>query len=158
VTSMESETGSGGDTEGESKGEYRRRRRRRSKRKGDDGGLSAETRHLLMLARWATGGLVMLATWAYGVYVIPKLGWGAAMFFPAGAAAMVCIASALSVPFISVLLMIVGFLLQIDAGPQAGLRRAAMAFVAVGALNAVWKTMMFFLSKREVTRNEAGYK
>ncbi len=158
MTRMESETGSSSDnTESESRGGYRRRRRRRSKRKGEDG-LSAETRHLLKLARWTVGGIVMLATWAYGVYVIPKLGWGAAMFFPAGAVAMVCIASALSIPFVSILLMIVGFLLAIDGGPLAGLRRAGMAFVAVGGLNAVWQTMMFFLSKREVTRNEAGYK
>ncbi len=33
-----------------------------------------------------------------------------------------------------------------------------MAFAAVGALNGVWRIFVFFLTKREVTRNEAGYK
>jgi len=154
---MESETGSSTASDDEGRGERRRRRRRRSKKKGADG-LSPETRHLLLLARWGVGGLVLIAIWAYGVWVSPRLGWGAIIFLPAGAAAMVCIANALSVPFIAVLGMILAFLLQIDAGPLAGLRRAGMAFAAIGALNAVWQTMLFFLSKREVTRNEAGYK
>jgi hypothetical protein len=142
--------------EGESDSERRRRRRRR--RKNKKRGISAETARLLRLARWGTGILVMVATWAYGLYVIDKLGWGALIFFPAGAVAMVCIAAALSIPFITFVVVVVGFLWRIDSGPLGALRYSGMAFIAVGALYTVWRLFVFLIVKREVTRNEAGYK
>jgi hypothetical protein len=142
---------------GESDSERRRRRRRRRKKKNKEG-MSAETAHLLRLTRWGVGGLVMVATWGYGIYVIDKLGWGASIFFPAGIAAMVCIASALSIPFVTFVAVVVVFLWRIDSGPLVGLRYAGMAFVGVGALYGVWRLFVFLIVKREVTRNEAGYK
>jgi hypothetical protein len=141
---------------GESDSERRRRRRRRRKKKKE--GMSAETAQLLRLARWGVGGLVMVATWAYGLYVIEKLGWGALIFFPAGIAAMLCIASALSIPFVAFIVAVVAFLWRIDSGPLGGLRFAGMAFAGVGALYGVWRLFVFLIVKREVTRNEAGYK
>jgi len=156
VEAMESEHGNADGTDAAGDGERRRRRRRRKKKKTKE--LSDTTRQLLLLARWGIGGLTMLAIWAYGVWVGSKLGWGALIFLPAGAVGMVCIAYALAVPFVTVLVVIVAFLLQVDAGLLAGLRRAGMAFLAVGALNAVWRAMVFSLHKREVTRDEAGYK
>jgi hypothetical protein len=141
---------------GESDSERRRRRRKRSKKKKD--GLSRETRHLLMLARWGLGGLLMIATWGYGIWMIETLGWKASVFFPAGIAALVCIVGALAVPFITFLMVLLAFLSMADAGPMVGLRRAGMAFAAVGALNAAWQSFLFILNKRQVTRNEAGYK
>jgi hypothetical protein len=141
---------------GESDSERRRRRRRRRKKKKD--GMSAETAQLLRLARWGVSGLVMVATWAYGLYVIEKLGWGALIFFPAGIAAMLCIASALSIPFVAFIVAVVAFLWRIDSGPLGGLRFAGMAFAGVGALYGVWRLFVFLIVKREITRNEAGYK
>lgn len=156
---MESEPGSkasDADAAEESDSERRRRRRRRKKKKGKE--TSAETQRLLFLARWAAGGLALLATWAYGIYVSPILGWGALIFFPAGIVAMIGISYALAIPFYAMLAMIVGFLSRIDSGPLIGLQRAAMAFVAIGILNGVWRIFVFFMTKREVTRNEAGFK
>ena len=157
---MESEPGSSASDAAaeESDSERRRRRRRRRKKKGKE--TSAETQRLLFLARWAAGGLALLATWAYGVYVFSttSLGFGALIFFPAGIVAMIGISYALAIPFFAMLAMIVGFLSRIDSGPLIGLQRAAMAFVAIGILNGVWQIFVFFLTKREVTRNEAGYK
>lgn len=100
----------------------------------------------------------MLAVWAYGIYVIDVIGWKASIFFPAGIAAMVCIVGALAIPFISFLVVLLAFLSMADAGPMVGLRRAGMGLAAVGALNAAWQTFLYVLSKRQVTRNEAGYK
>lgn len=151
VTPMESS-----EEAGESDSERRRRRRRRTKKKGN--GPSRETRHLLFLARWGLGGVTMFAAWAYGIWMTPTLGWGSAVFMPAGIAAMVCIAGALAVPFITFLTVILAFLSMADAGPLVGLRRAGMAFAAVGALNSAWQLFLFVLTKRRVTRNEAGYK
>jgi hypothetical protein len=142
--------------EGESDSERRRRRRRR--RKSKKRGMSAGTARLLRLARWASGILVMVATWAYGLYVIDKLGWAALIFFPAGIVAMVCIASALSIPFITFVVVVVAFLWRIDSGPMGALRYAGMAFIAVGALYTVWRLFVFLIVKHEVTRNEAGFK
>jgi hypothetical protein len=142
--------------EGESDSERRRRRRRR--RKNKKRGISAETARLLRLARWGIGILVMVATWAYGVYVIGKLGWAALIFFPAGIAAMVCISAALAIPFITFVVAVVAFLWRIDAGPMGALRYSGMAFAAVGAFYTVWRLFVFLIVKREVTRNEAGYK
>jgi hypothetical protein len=163
VTPMESETGNRADGaaedgEGESDSERRRRRRRRKRRKGKQA--SVETLQLLLVARWAVGFLAMLATWAYGIYVYntTPLGWGALIFFPAGIAAMVCISYALAIPFFAFIGIIVGLLSRIDSGLLIGIQRGAMAFVAVGAVHAVWRLFVFLLTKREVTRNEAGYK
>jgi len=142
--------------EGESDSERRRRRRRR--RKDKKRGMSAETAQLLRLVRWGIGIVVMVATWAYGLYVIDKLGWGALIFFPAGIAGMVCIAAALSIPFITFVVAVVAFLWRIDAGPMGALRYAGMAFAVVGALYSVWRLFVFLIVKREVTRNEAGFK
>ena len=155
---MESEPGSKASDAAaeESDSERRRRRRRRKKKKGKE--TSAETQRLLFLARWAVGGLSLLATWAYGFYVSPILGWGALIFFPAGIVAMIGISYALAIPFYAMLAMIVGFLSRIDSGPLIGLQRAAMAFVAIGILNGVWQIFVFVMTKREVTRNEAGFK
>jgi riboflavin transporter FmnP len=158
---MEEDTGSKASdaVEVESDSERRRRRRRRRKKKqGTE--TSTETQRLLFLARWAAGGLALLATWAYGMYVFSttNLGLGALIFFPAGFVAMIGISYALAIPFYAVLAMIVGFLSRIDSGPLIGLQRAAMAFVAIGILNGVWRIFVFFMTKREVTRNEAGYK
>src|ERR1700750_2079863 len=100
---------------GESDSERRRRRRRRRKTKKV--GMSAETAHLLRLARWGVGGLVMVATWSYGIYVTEKLSWGALIFFPAGIAGMVCIAAALAIPFVTFVAVVVAFLWRIDSGP-----------------------------------------
>jgi hypothetical protein len=148
-----------GNAEIESDSERRRRRRRhRRRKKKKTEGMSDETVQLLRLARWGVGGLVMLATWAYGVYVADKLGWGALIFFPAGLAAMVCISYALAIPFVTFLIVVVAFLMKIDGGPLAGLRFAGMAFAGVGALYAVFRFFVFMIVKREVTRNEAGYK
>jgi hypothetical protein len=159
VTGMKSETGRNvSDAAEESDSERRRRRRRRRKKKTE--GLSKEVRKLLLLARWAMGGLAMLATWAYGIYVYSTtaLGWGSMIFFPAGIAAMVCISYALAVPFLATIGLIVGFMLKIDSGPLIALQRGAMAFVGVGGLNAIWRVIVFFLTRREITPNEAGYK
>ena len=145
-----------GEDVGESDSERRRRRRKRRKKKKE--GLSQETRQLLMLARWGLGALAMLATWGYGLFMIETLGWKASIFFPAGIAALVCIVGALSVPFITFLAVLLAFLSMADAGPLVGLRRAGIVFGAVGALNAAWQTFLFVLNKRQVTRNEAGYK
>ncbi len=145
-----------GEDVGESDSERRRRRRKRRKKKKE--GLSRETRHLLMLARWGLGALTMVATWGYGFFMIETLGWKASIFFPAGVAALVCIVGALGVPFITFLAILLAFLSMADAGPLVGLRRAGMAFAAVGALNAAWQIFLFVLTKRQVTRNEAGYK
>jgi hypothetical protein len=142
--------------EGESDSERRRRRRRRRKSKKQR--MSVETAQLLRLARWGIGILVMVATWGYGLYVVDKLGWGALIFFPAGIAGMVCIAAALSIPFITFVVVVVAFLWRIDSGPMGALRYAGMAFAAVGALYTVWRLFVFLIVKREVTRNEAGYK
>jgi hypothetical protein len=120
--------------------------------------MSAETKQLLRLVRWGVGGLVMVATWAYGLYVIDKLGWGAAIFFPAGIVGLVCIAAALSIPFVTFVAVVVAFLFRIDSGPLGALRYAGMAFAAVGAFYTVWRLFVFLIVKREVTRNEAGYK
>src|SRR5471030_1269967 len=118
---------------GESDSERRKRRRRRRKKKKEEG-LSAETAQLLLrLARWGVGGLVMLATWGYGFYVADKLGWGAVIFFPAGIAAMLCVAAALAVPIVSLIVVVVVFLLRIDSGPFVGMRDASIAFAGVGA-------------------------
>jgi ABC-type multidrug transport system fused ATPase/permease subunit len=157
---MEEDTGSkASDAVEESDSERRRRRRRRRKKKKSEE-TSAETQRLLFLARWAAGALVMFAVWAYGVYVYSttSLGFGALIFLPAGIAAMICISYALAVPFFAVLAMIVGFIYRINSGPLIALQVAFMAFVAIGALNGVWQIFVFFLTKREVTRNEAGYK
>jgi hypothetical protein len=143
--------------EGESDSERRRRRRRRRTKKKKEG-MSVETAQILRLARWGIGILVMLATWGYGVYVADRLGWGALVFFPAGLAGMACITAALSIPFISFLAAVVMFLLKIDGGPENALRYAAFAFAGVGALYTVWRLFVFLIVKREVTRNEAGYK
>ena len=154
---MESESGSkASEAAEESDSERRRRKRRRRRRKVKQA--SVETQRLLLLARWSVGGLAMLATWAYGVWVTNVLGWGALIFFPAGIAAMICISYALAVPFITFLAIIVAFLSRVDSGPLVGLQRAGMAFVAVGALNGVWRMFVFLMTKREVTRNEAGFK
>jgi hypothetical protein len=159
VTPMESEPGSSAsDAAEESDSERRRRRRRRKKRKGKQA--TAETQRLFLLARWAVGGLTMLAAWGCGIYVYDTTGsfWGGMLYFPAGIAAMICVSYALAVPFVTMLAMIVGFLLRIDSGLLIGLQRAGMAFLAIGALNGVWRIFVFFMTKREVTRNEAGYK
>jgi hypothetical protein len=97
------------DYVGESDSERRRRRRRRRKKKKEDG-VSAETaQFLLRLLRWGVGALVMFATWAYGFYVAEKLGWGAAIFFPVGVAAMLCVEAALAIPIITVIVVVVAF-------------------------------------------------
>jgi hypothetical protein len=146
------------DFGGESDSERRRRRRRRRKKKKEEG-MSAETAHLLLrLVRWGVGGLVMLATWAYGFYVADKLGWGAVIFFPAGIAAMLCVAAALAIPITTLIVVVVAFLLRIDSGLLIGLRNASIAFAGVGALYAIWRLFVFLIVKREVTRTEAGYK
>jgi hypothetical protein len=144
--------------EGESDSERRRRRRRRRKSKKKKEGMSAETAQLLRLARYGVGGLVMLATWGYGLYVIDKLGWGALIFFPAGIVGGLCIAAALSIPFITFVVVVVACLWRSDSGLWGALRYGGMAFVAVGAGYAVWRLFVFLIVKREVTRNEAGYK
>ena len=120
--------------------------------------MSAEMVQLLRLARWGVGGLVMLATWGYGIYVADKLGWGALIFFPAGLVGGVCIASALSIPFVTFVVVVVACLWRSDSGLWGALRYGGMAFVAVGAGYAVWRLFVFLIVKREVTRNEAGYK
>ena len=145
------------DFVGESDSERRRRRRRRRKKKEEDAS-SVETAQLFRLARWSTGGLVMMATWIYGFYLIDKLSWSAAIFFPAGIAAMLCVAAALSIFFTTLLVVVVAFLLRVDSGLAVGLRDAGIAFMAVGALHATWRLFVFLIVKREVTRTEAGYK
>lgn len=121
--------------------------------------MSAETAQVLLrLARWGVGGLVMLATWAYGFYVVDRLDWAALIFFPAGIAAMLCVASALAIPIITLVVVVVAFLLRIDSGLWVGLRAASIAFVGVGALYAIWRLFVFLIVKREVTPTEAGYK
>jgi hypothetical protein len=144
------------DPAGAVRSERRRRRRRSAKKKNDDAG--AELALLLRLARWAVGCIAMIAIWGYGFYVVDKLGWGAAIFFPAGIVAMLCIASALAIPFITFLAVIVAFLMRIDSGLLVGLRNAGIVFIGVGALHRIWRLFVFLIVKREVTRNEAGYK
>ena len=142
---------------GESDSERRRRRRRRRTKKKKEG-MSVETTQLLRLARWGIGILVMLAVWCYGFYIAEKLGWKALIAFPVGIAALFCIAAALSIPFISFIAAVVLFLLKIDTGLDNALRYAGFGFAAVGALYTVWRLFVFLIVKREVTRNEAGYK
>lgn len=155
---MEDETGRSGREEVVESDSERRRRRRRTRRRKKGKEPNVELQRLWFLARWGIGGLAMLATFAYGIYVTPVLGWGALVFFPAGIVGMICISYALAVPFITALAMVLAFLSQIDSGPLVGLRRAGMAFGGVGALNAVWQIFVFYMRKREVTRNEAGFK
>jgi riboflavin transporter FmnP len=160
VTGMESEPGSSASEVAQESDSERRRRRRRRRKKKKGTETSAETQRLFFLARWAAGALLMFATWAYGMYVYSttNLGWGALIFLPAGIVAMIGLSYALAVPFFAVLAMIVGFIYRINSGPIIALQGAVMAFVAVGILNGVWRIFVFFLTKREVTRNEAGYK
>jgi hypothetical protein len=160
VTGMEEDTGSKASDAVEETDSERRRRRRRRRKKKNGSKASVETQRLLLLARWTAGVLVMFATWAYGVYVYSTtpLGLGALIFLPVGILAMIGISYALAIPFVAMLAMIVGFLTRIDSGPLIGMQRAAMAFVAVGILNGVWRMFVFFMTKREVTRNEAGFK
>ena len=54
--------------------------------------------------------------------------------------------------------VVVACLWRSDFGLWGALRYGGMAFVAVGALYAVWRLFVFLIVKREVTRNEAGYK
>ena len=146
------------DYDGESDSERRRRRRRRRRKKKDEG-ISPEAAQLLLrLARWGVGGLVMLATWGYGFYVVDKVGWGATIFFPVGIAAMICVAAALAIPIVSLIVAVIAFMLRIDSGPSVGMRDASLAFAGVGALYAIFRLFVFLIVKREVTRNEAGYK
>ena len=159
MTGMESELGSSAsDAAEESDSERRRKRRRRRKKKGKE--TSAETQRLLFLARWTVAVLVMFGAWGCGIYVYVTTDsiLKGLLFLPAGVAALICVSYALAVPFFAMLAMIVGFLSRIDSGPLMGLQRAAMAFVAIGILNGVWRIFVFVLTKREVTRNEAGYK
>lgn len=157
---MEEDTGRNAseDAGEESDSERRRRRRRRRRRKSRDN--SAEVKQLLRVARWGAGVLALLATWAYGVYVYntTTLGWGALIFFPAGFVSMLGISYAFAVPFFAVLGMIVAFLYRVNSGPVIALQFSLMAFVGIGILNAVWRIFVFFMTKREVTRNEAGFK
>lgn len=157
---MEEDTGSKpDDVVEESDSERRRRRRRRRRRKkGTDG--DAELKQLLMIARWAAGALTMFAIWGYGFYIASttNLGWGATIFFPVGIVGMIGISYALAVPFWAVLAMIVAFIYRINSGPINALQFALFAFVGVGILNGVWRIFVFFMTKREVTRNEAGFK
>ena len=157
---MEEDTGSkASDAVEESDSERRRRRRRRrKKKKGTE--TSAETQRLFFLARWALGALAMMATWAYGVYVYSTtpLGLGAIIFLPVGIVAMIGISYALAIPFFAVLAMIVGFIYRINSGPIVALQFAVIAFVGIGILNGVWRIFVFFMTKHEVTRNEAGFK
>ena len=145
------------DFAGESDSE-RRRRRRRKRTKKKRVGISVETAQLLRLTRWGIGVLVMLSTWGYGFYISDKLGWKALIAFPVGIAALFCIAAALSIPFVSFLAAVVLFLLKIDSGLDNALRYAGFGFAAVGALYTMWRLFVFLIVKREVTRNEAGYK
>jgi hypothetical protein len=145
------------ESAGESDSERRRRRRRRRKKKSR-GIFSAETSRLLRLARWGIGVCVMLMTWAYGLYVIDRLGWSAAMFFPAGIVGMIAVEGALSIPFIAVAVAIAAFLWRVDADPLGALRFAGMACLGVGLVYVVWRLFVFLIVKREVTRAEAGYK
>ena len=156
---MESEPGSGAsDAAEESESERRRRRRRRrKKKKGKE--TSTEVQRLWFLARWALGVLAMLATWGAGIYILFDKGpTYALLYFPAGIAALIGISYALAVPFVAVLAMIVGFIYRINSGPVNALLFALIAFVGVGILNGVWRIFVFVMTKREVTRNEAGFK
>jgi hypothetical protein len=146
------------DLASESDSEHRRRRRRRRRKKNEEGMSPEAAQLLLRLARWGVGGVVMLATWIYGFYVADKLGWGAAIFFPAGILAMLCVVAALSIPIATLIVVVVAFVLRIDSGPLAGLRDASIAFAGVGALYAIWRLFVFLIVKREVTPGEAGYK
>jgi hypothetical protein len=157
---MEDGSGSKASEAAEESDSERRRRRRRRRRRKKGKEASTETQQLLLQARWALGALTMLAAWGCGIYVYVTTGslWGALLYFPAGMAAMICVSYALAVPFIAMLAAIVGFLSRIDSGPLIGLQRAGMAFVAVGALNGILRVFVYALTKREVTRNEAGFK
>ena len=156
---MEEDTGSkASDAVEETDSERRRRRRRRrKKKKGNEA--SAEMQRLFVIARWALGVLVMLVTWGTGIYTLFDKGpLYALLYFPAGIAALIGVSYALAVPFVSVLAMIVGFIYRINSGPIIALQFALVAFVGVGILNGIWRIFVFFMTKREVTRNEAGFK
>jgi hypothetical protein len=157
---MESEPGSSASDAAEESDSERRRRRRRRRKKKKGKETSAETQRLLFLARWTAGTLSMFVAWGCGIYVYVRTDsiLKGLLFLPAGVAALICVSYALAVPFFAMLAMIVGFLLRIDSGPLIGLQRAGVAFLAVGALNGVWQIFVFVMTKREVTRNEAGFK
>ena len=157
---MEEDTGIKASEAAEESDSERRRRRRRRRRRKKGREDNAELKQLLLVARWGAGGLALLATWAYGVYVYntTTLGLGALIFFPAGFVSMIGISYAFAVPFVAVLAMIVAFLYRINNGPIIALQFSLIAFVGVGILNGVWRIFVFFMTKHEVTRNEAGYK
>ena len=159
VTEMESEPGSSASDAAEESDSERRRRRRRRRKKKKGKETSAETQRLLFLARWTVGALVMLATWGTGIYTFFEKGpLYALLYFPAGIAALIGVSYGLAIPFVAVLAMIVGFIYRINSGPIMAFQFALVAFVGVGILNGVWRIFVFVLTKREVTRNEAGYK
>ena len=157
---MEEDTGSKASdaVEEESDSERRRRRRRRRKKKKASQA-SVETQRLFLVARWAAGALVMFATWGTGIYTLFDKGLVySLLYFPAGIAALIGVSYALAIPFVAVLAMIVGFIYRINSGPIIALQFALIAFIGIGILNGVWRIFVFFLTKREVTRNEAGFK
>jgi hypothetical protein len=159
VTGMEEDTGSKASDAVEESDSERRRRRRRRRKKKKGSQVSVETQRLLLIARWAVGALVMLATWGTGIYTFFDKGpLYALLYFPAGIAALIGVSYALAIPFVAVLAMIVGFIYRINSGPIIAFQFALVAFVGVGILNGVWRIFVFFMTKREVTRNEAGFK
>jgi hypothetical protein len=156
---MEEDTGSKASDAVEESDSERRRRRRRRRKKKKGSQVSVETQRLLLIARWAVGALVMLATWGTGIYTFFDKGpLYALLYFPAGIAALIGVSYALAIPFVAVLAMIVGFIYRINSGPIIAFQFALVAFVGVGILNGVWRIFVFFMTKREVTRNEAGFK
>jgi glucose-6-phosphate-specific signal transduction histidine kinase len=126
-------------------------RRRRKK-----GQLSRRTRKILLWTRWGIGGVAMLAIWGYALWIGLNVKV-AAMFLPAGVIAGICIACALSVPFITMVAMIAAGLSMVDAGILAVLHRCGEAFIAVGALAAAWQALVYFQNRRKIRRDEAGY-
>lgn len=123
----------------------------RRRRKGK---LSRRARRMLFRLRWGAGAAAMIAIWVYGFWRSFEVGLA---FLPAGIVAGICIASALSVPFLTTSAVVMAGLIEADAGIAAMAHRCAEAFMAVGGLAAAWQGFIYVLGKRKIRRDEAGY-
>jgi hypothetical protein len=110
---------------------------------------------MLFWGRWSAGAVVMLAIWAYTIWI--GLDIRTAVFLPAGVLAGVCVAFALSVPVLTSVAIVIAGLSMADAGAFALLHRCGEAFLAVGAMTAMWQGFIYVLSRRKIRREEAEY-
>lgn len=78
----------------------------------------------------AIAGMAMVGVWIYGFWQSTQIGLIA---LPVGVGVFICTVGASFYPLITALAIIVGALLGVDGGVLNMLKRAAIAFAAVGA-------------------------